>query len=363
MPALRAIVSFRQDEHGDFIAVLACGHTQHVRHKPPWQLRPWVTSEAGRAQHIGVELSCPSCDAPLLHPGTPPAEVSIDSALVAALLEQQHPDLARLPLRAVDSGWDNAMYRLGERWAVRLPRRSVAAPLIVHEQTWLPRLQAQLPLPVPAPYRIGKPALGYPWRWSVVPWLAGAPADRDQPHASQARVLAGFLRALHVPAPADAPLNPARGVPLRERAEMVEARIARLTATTDAITPRIRQIWQDALDAPIDVPPTWLHGDLHPRNVLVEHGVLTGIVDWGDITSGDRAGDLSSIFMLFAEPAARCEALRSYGDISHATLQRARGWAVLLGVALLDSGLHDSPRNAAIGRDVLRRVAEPLETP
>jgi SAM-dependent methyltransferase len=62
MPVPRAIVSFRQDEHGDFIAVLACGHSQHVRHKPPWQLRPWVMTEAGRAQHLGVELQCSQCD-------------------------------------------------------------------------------------------------------------------------------------------------------------------------------------------------------------------------------------------------------------------------------------------------------------
>lgn len=295
------------------------------------------------------------------HAGTPLAEVAIDAALVTALLQAQHPDLAHLPLHAVDSGWDNAMFRLGERWAVRLPRRALGAPLIEHEQAWLPRLQATLPLPIPVPHRIGAPALGYPWAWSVVPWLPGTPADHDQPHASQARVLAAFLRALHVAAPADAPRNPVRGVPLRDRAEAVAPRIERLAANTDAITPRVLQIWQDALRAPIDVSPTWLHGDLHPRNVLVERGVITGIVDWGDITSGDRAGDLSSIFMLFAEASARREAFSSYGAISDATLQRARGWAVLVGVALLDTGLIDNPRNAELGRRVLTRVAEPLE--
>jgi hypothetical protein len=54
--AARRITGFRQDEHGDFIAVLECGHTQHVRHRPPWQIREWVTTEAGRNQKLGVSL-------------------------------------------------------------------------------------------------------------------------------------------------------------------------------------------------------------------------------------------------------------------------------------------------------------------
>src|ERR1700742_500773 len=58
---------------------------------------------------------------------TPAAEVDIDADLVRELLRQQHPDLAELPLELVANGWDNAILRLGERLAVRLPRREVAA--------------------------------------------------------------------------------------------------------------------------------------------------------------------------------------------------------------------------------------------
>jgi aminoglycoside phosphotransferase (APT) family kinase protein len=294
-------------------------------------------------------------------PGTPSAEVAIDAALVVALLRAQHPDLAHLPLQAVDAGWDNAMFRLGESWAVRLPRRSLAAALIVHEQAWLPQLSGRLSLPVPVPYRIGTPACGYPWPWSVVPWLKGTAADQNEPRQPEAPVLAAFLRSLHVAAPADAPINPFRGVPLRARAEAVAPRIERLAANTDAITPRIRDIWNAALEAPVDVSPTWLHGDLHPRNVLVERGAISGIIDWGDITSGDRATDLASIWMLFDEAGARLDALASYGALSEATLLRAKGWAVFFGVVLLDTGLNDNPRHAVIGERVLRRVADPRE--
>jgi aminoglycoside phosphotransferase (APT) family kinase protein len=290
--------------------------------------------------------------------GTPAAEVALDSAFVAGLLAEQHPDLAHLPLQAVDAGWDNALFRLGDDLAVRLPRRAAAAPLIVHEQRWLPLLADRLTLPIPAPLHIGTPARGYPWHWSIVPWLTGVAADQQAPDAAQARPFAAFLRALHFPAPTDAPTNPFRGVPLQQRAAAVEERMQRLANATSLITPQIRQIWQAALQAPLDVPPTWLHGDLHPRNVLVEYGSITGIIDWGDLSAGDAATDLAAIWMLFADPHARQQALIAYGDLSEATLQRARGWAIMFGVMLLDSGLVDNPRNAAIGAHTLQRVAE-----
>lgn len=64
----RAIVGFHRDEHGAWVAELACGHGQHVRHAPPWQSRPWVESEAGRNEHLGAELPCASCGMPSLPP-------------------------------------------------------------------------------------------------------------------------------------------------------------------------------------------------------------------------------------------------------------------------------------------------------
>jgi aminoglycoside phosphotransferase (APT) family kinase protein len=289
--------------------------------------------------------------------GTPPAEFAIDAALVSGLIADQHPDLASLPLRPVDAGWDNAMYRLGDALAVRLPRRALGAQLIVHEQTWLPHLARRLTLPAPAPVRAGVPGRGYPWPWSIVPWLPGTSADLSEPDPSQAERFGAFLRSLHRPAPADAPHNPYRGVPLRDRAPMIESRMQRLSGRTTLLTPEILAIWRDALAAPVDAPRTWLHGDLHARNVLVEDGSISGVVDWGDITAGDGATDLASLWMLFDAPSARAAAWAAYGAVSSATRARARGWAVFFGVALLDTGLVDHPGHAAIGERTLRRVA------
>lgn len=57
------IVGFHQDEVGDWVAELACGHGQHMRHRPPWQERPWVVTEAGRRTKLGAVIDCPLCDA------------------------------------------------------------------------------------------------------------------------------------------------------------------------------------------------------------------------------------------------------------------------------------------------------------
>jgi aminoglycoside phosphotransferase (APT) family kinase protein len=288
--------------------------------------------------------------------GTPVAEHDIDTGLIYRLLLDQHPDLANLPLDLVDAGWDNVMCRLGDRLAVRLPRRQLAAALIEHEQAWLPQLAKQLTLPIPTALRAGYPTLDYPWRWSVVPWFTGVAADQAPLHPDQAQVYGDFLRSLHVSAPANAPRNPYRGVPLQERATFVEERMQRLATKTDLMTPALKQIWQQALAAPIDVPPTWLHGDLHPRNLLVDQGAISAVIDWGDLTAGDRATDLASLWMLFGEPTVRQQAIAVYGDISAATRHRAKGWAIFFGVVLLDTGLVDNPRNAATGEKILRWV-------
>lgn len=58
----QAIIAFHQDEDEHWVADLACGHAQHVRHDPPWQDRPWVVSEQGRSEKIGSELNCVVCD-------------------------------------------------------------------------------------------------------------------------------------------------------------------------------------------------------------------------------------------------------------------------------------------------------------
>lgn len=60
-PIKQKIASFHQDEVGDWVAVLSCGHQRHVRHNPPWTNHPWVVIPAGRQRFIGLEIECKAC--------------------------------------------------------------------------------------------------------------------------------------------------------------------------------------------------------------------------------------------------------------------------------------------------------------
>ncbi|WP_084166472.1 DUF3565 domain-containing protein [Stutzerimonas azotifigens] len=54
-------IDFRQDDDGHWVAVLSCGHTQHLRHDPPWQSRPWVLDPAARRARLGQPFPCGWC--------------------------------------------------------------------------------------------------------------------------------------------------------------------------------------------------------------------------------------------------------------------------------------------------------------
>jgi aminoglycoside phosphotransferase (APT) family kinase protein len=295
---------------------------------------------------------------------SPVAEVEVTETMVRSLLIEQHPDLAGMPLRELDAGWDNTLWRLGDELLVRLPRRLVAAPLTVNEQRWLPELAPRLPLPVPAPVRIGQPSGAYPWRWSVVPWFPGVPGDlaliTDADDA--ARRLGRFLRALHQPVPPGAPRNPVRGGPLRERVPAFHDRRAELTAMKRAGTETevdlevIQAVWDRALGAaPWAGPPLWLHGDLHPANVLIAGGTLAAVIDFGDMCGGDPATDVAAAWMLL--PTSSMAAFAgAYGQMDDALGWRALGWATHFGLMLLAVGHDNRPSYRTVGRATLRRV-------
>ena len=64
--AEQTIVGFHRDEQGDWVAELECGHGQHVRHRPPWEMRPWVVTSEGRRDQLGNVLRCKKCDEDVL---------------------------------------------------------------------------------------------------------------------------------------------------------------------------------------------------------------------------------------------------------------------------------------------------------
>ncbi len=291
----------------------------------------------------------------------PPAEVEIDEGLIRRLLRRQHPDLAELPIRIVAHGWDNVLARLGDGLVVRVPRRALAAALVLHEQRWLPLLAPRLPLPIPVPLRTGVAGDGFPWAWSVCPWYPGEtaaaspPADPD----GAALSLATLLSALHRPAPADAPVNPFRGVPLAARDERVRGYLDTLGAAVDRRA--VCRRWDAARSLPpYDGPPLWLHGDLHPANLVVRDAAIAAVIDWGDLTGGDLATDLAIAWMLFA-PAERARFRAALGGVDECTWRRAAGNALAHALACLARSA-DAPLLAAMGRRTLATVLADAET-
>jgi aminoglycoside phosphotransferase (APT) family kinase protein len=283
--------------------------------------------------------------------GQPPAELAIDETLVRRLLAAQHPDLAELPLTYVADGWDNVTFRLGDDLAVRLPRRAVAVGLIASEQRWLPALAPSVGVAVPEPVGVGEPGEGFPWPWSVVRWVAGTPTDVEPLDASEAAAFGRFLAELHQSAPDDAPRNPHRGGPLRTKAEALAIRWDRL-----AHAELLRRWWAEVVDTPIDVDETWLHSDLHPKNVIGHDGRLAGVIDWGDLGVGDPATDLAAAWMHFPVDV-HADLFDAYGGISEATFARARGWAVFFGTVFQDFEGAEQDTFARIGREVVDRLA------
>lgn len=270
-----------------------------------------------------------------------------------ALLAEQRPDHAQAPLRRVDEGWDNVTYLLGDEHAVRLPRRRAAVALLLHEQRWLPELARDLPVETPLPVHLGTPGTAFRWPWSVVRWVAGETAEHHVLTRNDVATLAETLRTLHRRAPAEAPGNPFRGVPLRTRTEAVEARLEAVGVRAGVDLGRIRALWEDAVAAPETWEPRWMHGDLHPRNVVVRDGLVVGLIDWGDLNGGDASTDLACAWTLVDDSDVRGELLAAYGA-TDAEVRRARGWAVHMGLGLVDS---EEPRHVPLGAATLRRVA------
>ncbi|WP_405182283.1 aminoglycoside phosphotransferase family protein [Nocardia sp. NBC_01377] len=275
-------------------------------------------------------------------------EIEMTAELVRDLLRDQHPDLADHPVRLGARGWDNQLWRLGDDLAVRLPWATESADELLHkEYSWLPALAPGLPLPVPVPQRFGEPSERFPRPWIVTTWVPGEPADRAPVTRATdaATTLAAFLTALHRPAPEHAPTGRNRGAPLVDCAGMFADQLA--SATELGLIPdpdAVRAVWGDAVTAPAWTGPAiWLHGDLHPANVLTANGTICGVIDFGDLFAGDPAFDLAAAWILLPDGATDRfhDAYRPTPDA--ATLRRARGYAVLrsfAGILIGDAGVH-----------------------
>ncbi|WP_200961687.1 phosphotransferase [Paenibacillus sp. Soil724D2] len=284
-------------------------------------------------------------------------ELEIDASLVKRLLAAQFPQWAELPLKRVNSsGTDNAIFRLGEDMAVRMPRIEGATGQAEREQLWLPKLAPHLPLAIPSPLAIGVPAEGYPWQWAVYRWFNGEDAiiGRIDDLGQAATVMAQFVAAMQRIDLADVtPPASSRGMSLEKRDNVVRKAIAELQDMIDQDTATLA--WEAALKAPEwDGPAVWIHGDIHAGNLLIEQGRISTVIDFGCMGLGDPAWD-----MLFAWSILNAETrviFRRELRPDDATWARGRGYALSMGLIALPYYQDTNPVFAGVARRIIDEV-------
>lgn len=223
-------------------------------------------------------------------------ELEIEENLVRELLKNQCPQWADLSISPIKStGTDNALFLLGTKYVVRLPRVELAAEL------------------------------------------------------------AGFLNAFHKINLKDGPAS-RRGIRLNDKELDAETKMAIGKLKDEIDISQVSALWDQLSNIPYwSKEPVWIHGDLLPGNILVQDNRLTAVLDFTDVGVGDPACDLVIAWALL-NPHSRQVFKINLENIDEDTWKRGQGWALSIALIMLPYYKHTNPVLAALARRMIENV-------
>ncbi|CAH0241685.1 Bifunctional AAC/APH [Peribacillus sp. Bi96] len=279
------------------------------------------------------------------------AEYPVSLDLAGKLIRLQFPEIELKEIKQLGEGFDNTVIQINGEFVFRFPRRPIAVTLIQVENQLLPSIAGTLPLDIPEPIFFGKPSTIYPYPFTGYKIVKGhLPVEGSVANKIEsAKRFAHFLKVLH-----SFPVEKARNlgvqpdglrrldVSFRQKSLMENvSTLLKLGYNDQAYA--VKDFVERLGDVDVQHPITLVHGDIHIRNVLLnDEGILTGIIDWGDVHIGNPAIDFSFLYSYFPKEA-RQSFFEIYGEIEKETECLARFRAIYMLVTLLVYGIdrHD----------------------
>lgn len=267
-------------------------------------------------------------------------QLELDAVTVAALIKDQFPSWAALPVRVVNShGTVNLLFRLGEelllRFGMENPGIIASRDVLAAEVRAAHRLRGRVPCATPEFVAWGEPGRGYPLPWAVYRWLPGVIASDCTAASSEqiAHDVALFVAAVRsMDTDGRTFSGTGRGGVLSTHDSYVEIGLGRSGDLID--TTALGELWDRLRSTPRDdVPDRWTHGDLMPGNLLIAGGRLAAVIDVGGLGPADPALDLQPAWNLF-EPGPR-DAFRAALDVGEQEWDRGKGWALAQAIGCL----------------------------
>lgn len=287
-------------------------------------------------------------------------ELEINEHLVHLLLKSQCPHWAHLTTKPIaSSGTDNALFRLGDDYVVRLPRVEWTAGGVTKninkEYEWIPKLANLLKTPISNPLFKGNPDKLYPWPWLITTWNEGDNPNYEQEneHKLLAKDLAFFLNELHQSTLMNGP-HSRRGVALTEQDTKTKKAITQLENELNSKS--VTSLWDKLSNIPTwNKNPVWIHGDFLPGNILVQNNRLNAVIDFSDVGIGDPACDLIIAWSLF-KPHSRKIFRNNLENIDDDTWQRGKGWALSIALIMLPYYKYSNPALASLATRIIENV-------